>query len=132
MSVKRGNLKRTLQGSNAVNCGGTGFFAAEANDAVQALMNQCVGGPTGGGAVGGNRDFYSLAGAGTSQLVAYFCNFSSMENTCYADEVADAIQNRITGKCGQFQSGWDVAIDRAAQYGYEVASANFCQRGISG
>lgn len=128
--TSRGNHKRTLQGSNAVGCGGT-YFAdnpsnqTNANNAVQSLKNQCVGGATGGGAVAGNADRYSVAG----QCVAYFCNFSSMQNTCYSDEVADAVQTRISGQCGAYESGWDIVIDRAAQYGYEYITANFCGRG---
>jgi hypothetical protein len=96
------------------------------NAAVAALKNQCVGGPTGGGAVGGNKDFYSISGS----VVVYFCNFLSKGNHCYADEVDDAITQRITGSCGSYIAAWDVVEDRAAQYGYETSSANFCGREI--
>lgn len=129
-SSKRSNIKRTLQGANNIGCGGTDFSGSPGttNDAVAALKFQCNGGPTGGGLVRPGKDFYSVGG----KMVAYFCNFSTMDNNCYGDEVDDAIANRITARCGSYQSGWDLIPDRAAQYGYEDISAKFCGRGRNG
>lgn len=89
-------------------------------------MNYCVGGPTGGGTIPADGDVYSVG----ISVVAYVCNFSSLGNTCYQDEVAASIQHSISSTCGTFKSGYDVVIDRAVQYGYDVFTASFCNRGI--
>jgi hypothetical protein len=40
------------------------------------------------------------------------------------------LTQRITGACGSYRAGWDVVADRAAQYGYETTSVNFCGREV--
>lgn len=117
-------IKRTLQGGNNVGCGNTDVGVSTTNSAVASIKTKCKGGPTGGGSVPGNKDFYSISGS----VVVYFCIFSSMENHCYQDEIQNTLSNKINSACGSYRSCWDVIKDRAAQYGYE-ASATFCRRG---
>lgn len=125
-NTKRSNAKRVLQGAHDIGCSGYGFLGVDADNAVQALKNQCQGGSTGGGEVSANLDFYSVFGS----VVAYFCNYSSLSNHCYQDEIQDAIQTRISAQCGSYVAGWDIVIDRALEYGYQSPSSNFCGRGI--
>jgi len=81
-----------------------------------------------GVAVGGNLDFYSISGG----TVAYFCNFSSQTNNCYASERQESSAD-ITGVCGAYNGGWEVVDSRACQYGYErQPKNNFCGRGTGG
>jgi hypothetical protein len=107
--------------ADGVNCGGYDLNRQNTDDAVEALKRQCNP-----GAIGGNLNFYSIAGG----TVAYVCNYRGIAVTCSRNEIGDSA-NRITGVCGSYRAGWrNIRNDgRDIQIGYERTGSEFCGRG---
>lgn len=117
---KRGNI-----GINKVECFDYLLQTTDANAAVDNLKLQCAQ----GGFMEKKADYYAIDG----KVVAYACNFSDGPNACYADEVEDALKNKVTAVCGSFIAGYDHVRVRGLRYGYEKKDAEFCDgRGIEG
>jgi hypothetical protein len=119
VAKKRSTLK--ARQADRLSCGNDQLNHGNTDEAVQALMGQCA--PT---AIGGNRDFYSIAGS----VVAYICNYNGAAVACSRDETWDSLQ-KVSVFCGAYWSGWRNINNNGKniQIGQEPKSAKFCGRG---
>lgn len=120
-----GLSKRENTGINEVKCYEYQLDATDAKIAVDNLVSQC----SSGSFMKENADYYAISGL----VVTYACNYSKGPNVCYGSDVRDAVEDKISGLCGNYVAGYDHVVVRSLRYGYEKSDAQFCDgRGIEG
>lgn len=120
-----GLSKRENTGINEVKCLEYQLDATDVKIAADNLVSQCGS----GGFMEENTNYYSISG----NAVTYVCNYAKGPNVCYGSDVRDAMEDKITGLCGNYVAGYDHVMVRGLRYGYGKKDAQMCDgRGIEG